>query len=251
MTTTSAASMTGLVKRYQGTGATVEALRGIDLEIGNGTFLAVMGASGSGKSTLLHLLAGLDRPDGGRVVVAGQDLGALDDHRASVFRRQKLGIVFQSFNLLPVLTARENVALPLLLDGMGRNQALERASAILAEVGLGDRGDHRPDQLSGGEQQRVAFARAVVGDPSMILADEPTGNLDSVAAAHIADLLRNLHQRGRTVVMITHEAKLASIAEDVVILADGRIRGRLTDDRIRDPAKLALAYLDLVAAEPV
>lgn len=247
--TTAAAETVGLVKHYRTPGSTVEALRGVDLSIAPGAFVAIMGASGSGKSTLLHLLAGLDQPDAGSVRIAGQDIGSLNDQACTIFRRRHLGIVFQAFNLMPMLTAAENVALPLILDGQPRAPALDRASAALVEVGLGERATHLSDQLSGGEQQRVAFARALVGDPHLILADEPTGNLDSVAAEHIATLLRALHARGRTVVMVTHEAKLASIAQQIVVMADGGIRGHILPGQVGDAAQVAASYLEMVGAQ--
>lgn len=235
----------GLHKRYPMADGAVEALGGVDLHIERGAFVAIMGASGSGKSTLLHLLAGLDRPDAGRVRVAGQDLGSLDDTATTIFRRRKIGVVFQAFNLLGMLSARENVALPLLLDGVPRSTALQRADAALGEVGLGGRAAHLPAQLSGGEQQRVAVARAVVTDADLILADEPTGNLDSVAAGHLSDLLRGLHARGRTILVITHEPKLACLAQRIGVLADGRLRGWLDGG---DAAQVATAYLALAGA---
>jgi putative ABC transport system ATP-binding protein len=239
-------------KTYHSDSATVEALRGVDLQIAAGSFIAVMGASGSGKSTLLHLLAGLDRPDVGTVQVAGQDLSLFNDRELTIFRRRHIGVVFQAFNLMPVLSARENVALPLILDDCKRSAAMERADEALTRVGLAARGDHRPDQLSGGEQQRVAFARALITNPDLILADEPTGNLDSVAATRIGVLLRQLHaDQGRTVVIITHEAKLASFADAVVILADGQVCGTITGDRAHDPAQLSLAYLELASVGAV
>jgi len=235
----------GLGKRYPMAGGAVEALADVDLRVERGAFVAIMGASGSGKSTLLHLLAGLDRADAGRIRIAGQDLGALDDTAATIFRRRRVGIVFQAFNLIGILDARENVALPLLLDGVPRDRALARAEAALAEVGLGGRAGHVPAQLSGGEQQRVAVARALVTEAELILADEPTGNLDSLAAGQLGGLLRDLHARGRTVVVITHEPKLACLAQRIGVLADGRLRGWLEGG---DPARVATAYLELVGA---
>ena len=235
----------GLHKRYPMAEGAVAALAGVDLRIERGAFVAIMGASGSGKSTLLHLLAGLDRPDAGRVRIAGQDLGSLDDTATTIFRRRRIGVVFQAFNLLGMLSARENVALPLLLDGIARGTALQRAEAALAEVGLAARAAHVPAQLSGGEQQRVAVARALVTDADLILADEPTGNLDSVAARHLTDVLRGLHARGRTILVITHEPKLACIAQRIGVLADGRLRGWLDGG---DPARVATGYLELAGA---
>ncbi len=207
-----------------GEGATrVEALRGVSLAVPRGRLVAIMGASGSGKSTLLHLLAGLLRPTAGRVRVDGQDLGALDDDGLTRLRRRRIGLVFQAFHLLGVLTARENVALPLLLEGLPRATALPRADGVLAEVGLAARAEHLPSALSGGEQQRVAIARALVAEPALLLADEPTGNLDSARGAEILGLLRDLvKRRGRTLVMVTHDERAAAVADEVVRLADGR-----------------------------
>jgi putative ABC transport system ATP-binding protein len=202
----------------------VEALRGVDLVVEAGEFLAVMGASGSGKSTLLHLMGGLARPTGGSVRVDGVALESLDDDRLTLLRRRRVGVVFQSFNLLGVLTALENVALPLAVDGVPRARAEERALAALERVGVAGRAAHVPSALSGGEQQRVALARALVADPVLLLADEPTGNLDSVNGAQVMRLLRGLaDERGRTIVMVTHDAGDAAVADRVVRLADGLV----------------------------
>ena len=208
-----------------GEGATrVEALRGVDLEIVRGEFVAVMGASGSGKSTLLHLMAGLARPTSGRVVIDGVDLASLDDDRLTLLRRRRLGFVFQSFQLLPVLSALENVALPLSIDGVPRAEREHRAAAVLDRVGLSARARHAPPEMSGGEQQRVAIARALVADPVVLFADEPTGNLDTVNGDLVMRLLRELSgEGGRTIVMVTHDDDDAAVARRVVRLADGRI----------------------------
>ena len=237
----------GLRKRYAMAEGGVDALRGIDLQLARGSFTAIMGASGSGKSTLMHLLAGLDRADGGQVRIAGQDLGTLDDTAATIFRRRRIGVVFQAFNLLGMLKARENVALPLLLDGIPREQALARADTALAEVGLQQRTTHAPAQLSGGEQQRVAVARALVTDAELILADEPTGNLDSQAAGQLAELLRTLHRRGRTILVITHDPRLACIAERVGVLADGQLRGWIDGGDVTQVATGAVALAKATA----
>ncbi|MCC7138895.1 MAG: ABC transporter ATP-binding protein [Planctomycetes bacterium] len=208
-----------------GSGETrVEALRGVDLDVARGELVAVMGASGSGKSTLLHLLAGLARPTQGQVVVDGTDLAALDDDALTAVRRRRIGIVFQAFHLVPVLTALENVALPLALDGVPQAEAEARAAAALDRVGLRARAPHLPSELSGGEQQRVAVARALVARPPLVLADEPTGNLDSRNRAQVLSLLRGLAgEEGRTLVLVTHDADEASVADRVVRLADGRV----------------------------
>ena len=183
-------------------------------------------------------------------MIAGRDLSTMDDQALTIFRRRHIGIVFQAFNLIPVLTACDNVALPLLLDGVARKVATARALVALTKVGLAERASHRPDALSGGEQQRVAIARALIGDPALILADEPTGNLDSANAEMITTLLTDLHRNDkRTVVVITHEARIAHHAEQVVVLADGRIRGTVATTEMRDAADLARRYLELVAQQ--
>lgn len=208
-----------IVKTYQQGDEVIRALRGVDLSVQPGEFLAITGASGSGKSTLLHILGGLDRPDEGDVLLEGRRISELSDEDLSVVRRRRLGFVLQFFNLLPTLTAAENAAFPLLLDG--HNDALERARESLAQVGLEGRVDHRPAHLSGGEQQRVALARALVTQPAVVLADEPTGNLDSLTGEDILKLLRRTADAGQTIVMVTHDARSASYADRVVRLVDG------------------------------
>ncbi len=211
-------------KSYRLGRAAVPALRGVSLAVARGECLSIMGASGSGKSTLLHLLGGLDTADGGSVEVAGQDLAKLDDDARTLFRRRKIGFVFQFFNLMPTLTAEENVALPLLLDGKSRRHAAPRAIELLTRVGLADRRDHRPDELSGGEMQRVAIARALVAEPELLLADEPTGNLDSRTGAEILELLvETAAAERRTIVMVTHDPRAALRGDRVVVLKDGRV----------------------------
>lgn len=213
-----------LTKIY-GTGeAAVTALDHVNLSVDKGEFVAVMGPSGCGKSTLLHLIGGLDRPTEGRVLLDGQDLAALDDDRVTALRRRKVGLVFQFYNLIPVLTAVENAALPLTLDGVKPEEAQQRATEWLSRLGLEDRLHNRPDQLSGGQQQRVAIARALVAEPALILADEPTGNLDSRAGDEIAGLLKRISgQWGRTILMVTHDPRIAAYADRIVFLKDGRI----------------------------
>jgi len=213
-----------LRKRYAMGEVSVEALRGVDFVVKRGEFVAIMGPSGSGKSTLLHLLGGLDDPTDGEVLLAGQPLAQLSDDRLTLIRRRQVGFVFQFFNLLPTLTAAENVALPLLIDGRRLEDYEERVADLLALVGLADRAGHRPDQLSGGEQQRVAIARAFVTDPEVVLADEPTGNLDSAAGEEILRLLRRMRDgKGQTIVMVTHNQHAAEYADRIVRLRDGRI----------------------------
>lgn len=214
------------VTRSFGKGHTeVVALQPIDLDVGAGEFVAIMGPSGSGKTTLLSLVGGLDRPTGGRVVVVGTDVGALDGRGLALLRRRTVGYVFQDLNLLPGLTAIENVSLPLELDGRPLRQARAAAAEVLAAVGLADFADRFPDDLSGGEQQRVAIARALVGDRKILLADEPTGALDSITGESVMRLLRRHCDDGGTVILVTHDAAHAAWADRVVFLRDGRIVG--------------------------
>jgi putative ABC transport system ATP-binding protein len=204
--------------------AKVEALRGIDLEVARGEFVAVMGPSGSGKSTLLHLVGGLDAPTSGRIRVGGEDLSALDDDALTLLRRRRIGFVFQAFNLIDVLTAEENVALPLVIDGTAEAEAHRRAREALELVDLAPRRAHLPRQLSGGEQQRLAIARALVSRPLLLLADEPTGNLDSTNSDQVMTLLRKLvDERGQTILMVTHNARHAAMADRLCRLRDGRV----------------------------
>ena len=203
---------------------TVNAVRGVDLHIASGEFVSIMGPSGSGKSTLLHLLGALDTPTTGHVVFQGLNLQTMSDRQRSLLRRTRIGFVFQFFNLLPTLRAVENVALPLLLGGMRRSQALERAAASLERVGMTYRAEHYPEEMSGGEMQRVAIARALVTDPEAILCDEPTGNLDSATSKDILALLRNLPERGkRSDVMVTHDRKAAEYGDRVIHIRDGLV----------------------------
>jgi putative ABC transport system ATP-binding protein len=200
------------------------ALAGVDVTIAGGSFVAITGPSGSGKSTLLHLLGGLDRPSEGQVVVDGADLGRLDDEDLTAFRRRRLGFVFQFFNLLPTLAAWENVALPAMLDGVSLASVRPRAECLLAEVGMAHRVAHRPAELSGGELQRVAIARALMSDPVLVLADEPTGNLDSTQGAEVLELLRATTSASRrTLVLVTHDRQVACRAQRVIHLVDGRL----------------------------
>jgi putative ABC transport system ATP-binding protein len=209
--------------RTYGTGeAVVNALDGVDVNIDERRFVAVMGPSGSGKSTLMHVLAGLDRPTSGTVEIAGTEVTNLDDKALTELRRDKVGFIFQAFNLLPILTAEENILLPLSLAG--RTPDREWVDRLIDAVGLRDRLDHRPSELSGGQQQRVAVARALASRPSVIFADEPTGNLDSVSSREVLELLRRaVDEFGQTVVMVTHDPDAAKIADEVIEMADGKI----------------------------
>jgi putative ABC transport system ATP-binding protein len=219
----------GLVKRYTMGRIEVEALRGVDLEVRAGEVLVVAGPSGSGKSTLLHLLGTLDEPDAGSLELAGTAASAMDEAARTLFRRSRLGFVFQTFNLLPVLSAEENVELPLWLAGVAARERRARARAALADVGLGNRFRHRPDQLSGGERQRVAIARALVHRPLAVLADEPTGNLDSETVSGVMDLLMALNRSGGTAfVVATHDPALIARSPRRVTLRDGVV---VADDR--------------------
>ena len=223
-----AAAAEGLTKVYRtGSGvARVTALDGVSVEIPAGSFTAVMGPSGSGKSTLMHCLAGLDSVTGGRVWIGAEEISAMPERRLTRLRRDRIGFVFQAFNLLPVLAAVENITLP--LDIAGRDVDRDWLQTVIEAVGLTDRIGHRPSELSGGQQQRVAIARALVSRPDIVFADEPTGNLDSRASAEVLDLLRrSVREFGQTVVMVTHDPVSASYAERVVFLADGRIAGTL------------------------
>jgi putative ABC transport system ATP-binding protein len=238
----------GLTKRFRQGNATIEALKDVSLTIRPGEFVAVMGASGSGKSTLLHLMAGLTRPDAGRVVIEGRDLSEMSDYELTLFRRRRIGLVFQAFNLIPTLTARDNVLLPALADGRGA-AAGRSLGGLLERLGLTSRGRHRPDALSGGEQQRVAIARAMLNDPSIILADEPTGSLDSVTGQGICNLLKELCEKHqRTIVVVTHEPAVAAWAERIVVLRDGRVLDEFPAAEFRDVQHLAAHYQEIVSA---
>jgi putative ABC transport system ATP-binding protein len=210
-------------KTYRQGGADIHALDGIDLHVTQGEFIAVMGPSGSGKSTLLNVLGGLDRPDSGRYRLAQDEISALDDDAASDVRNRRIGFVFQSFHLLPRLSVLENVLLPQRYARAPDPEAPARARALLERIGLGQRLDHLPGQLSGGQLQRAAIARALLNQPALLLADEPTGNLDSNSAADVMALLRELHAGGQTLVMVTHDPAIAASAQRVIHLHDGRI----------------------------
>ena len=202
----------------------VRALDGVSFQVAPGRLVAVMGQSGSGKSTLLHLAAGLTTADAGRVLVDGEDLATMGDKALTLFRRRRIGLVFQSFNLIPTLTARENVLLPLTLErGKISQPQRQNVEDLMARLGVAGRASHRPDAMSGGEQQRVAIARALVADPALVLADEPTGNLDSENGRVVCEMLRGLADGGRTIVMVTHEPAVAAWAHEVAVLRDGRL----------------------------
>jgi putative ABC transport system ATP-binding protein len=220
-----------LRKQYKLGTQVVNALSGVDFLVEKGEFVAIMGPSGSGKSTLLHLLGGLDKPSDGEITLAGKQLSMLSDKQVTLVRRHNIGFVFQFFNLLPTLTAQENVLLPVIIDGKNPRKYKERLAATLELVGLSDRKDHKPDQLSGGEQQRVALARALVTEPAIVLADEPTGNLDSKNGAAIMELLRrSCDELGQTIVVVTHDPRAASYASRVVFLRDGLVEADLPLD---------------------
>jgi putative ABC transport system ATP-binding protein len=217
-----AASATNLVRRYGEGDTSVEALRGVSLDVAEGRLTAIMGPSGSGKSTLMHILAGLDRPTSGSVLLDGIEITDLPDKKLTMLRREKIGFVFQFFNLLPMLTAEENVVLPLTIAG--RKPEREWLDGLLETFGLEDRRSHRPAQLSGGQQQRVALARALVTKPKVIFADEPTGNLDSASSGEVLELLRrSVDELGQTMVMVTHDPRAAAMADRILFIADGLI----------------------------
>ena len=210
----------GLVRRYGHGDSAVDAVRGVSLTVPVGQFTAIMGPSGSGKSTLMHMLAGLDRPTEGRVEIGGEDITAMSDKRLTKLRRRHIGFVFQAFNLVPTLTAEENVTLPVAIAGRKPDRAW--LDAVIERVGLADRRSHRPSELSGGQQQRVAVARALVAEPTVLFADEPTGNLDSRTSAEVLELLREaVSAFGQTTVMVTHDPRAAASADRVLYLADG------------------------------
>jgi putative ABC transport system ATP-binding protein len=237
-------SVQKVVKTFRQGPRTITALASIDLEVPQGQFLAIMGASGSGKSTLLHLMAGLARPDSGSIRINGQDLATMPDYQLTVFRRRNIGLVFQSFNLIPTLTAEENIALPLMLEGTNGRPMRRKVEQLLQILDISDRRSHRPDSLSGGEQQRVAIGRALAADPAVILADEPTGNLDSANSRSVCELLRELvvvHKK--TIVMVTHEPVIGAYAQEVAVIRDGRILTHFATDGMNSQ-ELAAKYAD-------
>ena len=223
-----AVAATAVSRRYGDGESAVDALRGVTLEVPAGQFTAVMGPSGSGKSTLMHLLAGLDTPSTGTVLIGGEDITKMNDKQLTKLRRKHIGFVFQSFTLLPTLTAEENLLLPLSIAGRKANKA--DLEALIARIGLDERRSHRPSELSGGQQQRVAIARALIGAPTVLFADEPTGNLDSASGAEILALLREaVELDGQTTLMVTHDPRAAAAADRVVFIADGRLVADLAE----------------------
>ena len=238
-------------KTYSAGAVRVDALRGVTMVVERGDYVAVMGPSGSGKSTLLNILGCLDVPTGGRYLIDGVDVSGLDERELAYVRNSKIGFVFQSYNLVPRTTARSNVELPLVYAGLRRGERRRRSRAALTTVGLAERMAHLPSQLSGGEQQRVAIARAVATGPPIILADEPTGNLDSASTAHVLDIFNRLNQAGRTVVMITHEDEVAAHAKRVVRVRDGRIVEDYRQAPVAGPPpQLGLDEADVWLMEP-
>jgi putative ABC transport system ATP-binding protein len=229
----SVVKLENFVKTYQTGEVEVQAVKGISLEVKPGEFVAIMGASGSGKSTMMNAIGCLDRPTSGRYLLDGVDIGLLDRDQLADLRNDKIGFVFQGFNLLSRTSAIENIELPLLYnrDGMRRSEQRARAAKALELVGLGDRGDHHPNQLSGGQQQRVAIARALVNEPKLLLADEPTGNLDTLTSTEIMGIFQDLNTRGMTIVMVTHELDIARFCLRMVVMRDGRI---VRDEAVRD-----------------
>jgi putative ABC transport system ATP-binding protein len=213
----------GVTRVYDTGRVRVRALGGVDIRVEQGEFVAIIGPSGSGKSTLMHILGCLDRPTEGVYRLAGTDVGGLDDNGLAALRSRRIGFVFQSYNLLPRTTALDNVATPLMYQGVPAGERRKRATEALRRLGLGDRLDHEPTELSGGQQQRVAVARAIVTDPALILADEPTGNLDTRSGMDVMRLLHELHQSGRTIVLITHEAEIAAQAARQIHIRDGLV----------------------------
>ncbi|MBK8470539.1 MAG: ABC transporter ATP-binding protein [Actinomycetales bacterium] len=218
----------GVSKTYSSGALEVAAVRDVDLQVQAGDYLAIMGPSGSGKSTLMHIIGCLDVPSAGHYSLAGEDVSGMTEAQLAVVRNRRIGFVFQQFNLLPTLSAWRNVELPLLYAGVSRSERRQRALTALGRVGLADRVEHRPGELSGGQQQRVSVARALVTEPDLILADEPTGNLDSASTADILALLCELHEQGRTIVLITHEHEVAAAAQRIVVMRDGGLAEPLT-----------------------
>ena len=228
MNTTNNAMITlqNVTKTYQMGDSTVHALDGVTLSIERGEFVAITGPSGSGKSTLMNLLGCLDRPTAGSYQLDGDEVATLNDDQLAVTRNRKIGFVFQNFNLLPRISAIKNIALPLVYAGVNDTERMHQALVMLEKVGIAERRDHRPNELSGGQRQRVAIARALVTDPAILIADEPTGNLDTKSSNEIMEVFCGLHRQGRTIIMVTHEADIAAYAQRVIHVRDGKILGR-------------------------
>jgi putative ABC transport system ATP-binding protein len=220
----------GIIRDFKLGQETVHVLKGIDLDIKKGEYVAIMGSSGSGKSTLMNILGCLDTPTAGSYILNGKDVSQMSDDELADIRNTEIGFVFQTFNLLPRTTALDNVALPMIYAGASKSERLQRASEVLTDVGLADRMDHKPNQLSGGQRQRVAVGRALVNKPSIILADEPTGNLDSKTSLEIMDLFDAIHANGNTVIMVTHEEDIAEHAKLIIRLRDGVVSSDITKD---------------------
>lgn len=238
----------GVTKRFRQGESVIEALRNVSLTIDAGEFVAIMGASGSGKSTLLHVVAGLTAPDSGQIIVDNQDISKMSDRQLTHFRRRRIGLVFQAFNLIPALTAEENITLSLLADGK-TDRIQERLQPLLDRLGIAGRRHHRPDALSGGEQQRVAIARALITDPALLLADEPTGSLDSVSGQNICRILRELCQEmHRTIVVVTHEPAVAAWADRAVVMKDGCVLSEFKCHGLGDAQALAIQYQEILNA---
>jgi putative ABC transport system ATP-binding protein len=225
-------SIRGLVKNYQIGTQIVQALRGIDLDIRKGEYVAIMGPSGSGKSTLMNILGALDTPTSGHYFLNGLDVSKMIDDELAVVRNKEIGFIFQTFNLLPRYDALENVTLPMIYGGVPKMERRQRALEVLQNVGLSDRITHKPNELSGGQRQRVAVARALVNRPSIILADEPTGNLDSKTSVDIMRLIKEIHQQGNTIIVVTHEEDIARRSQRIIRLLDGHIESDLLNDKV-------------------
>lgn len=239
----SAVACSGVTKSFRAGAREVAAVRGVELDVDAGSWVAIMGASGSGKSTLLQLLGGLDVPDSGSISIGGERIEGLSEAARAVLRRRRIGYVFQFFNLVSNLSVAENVELPMLLIGTKRRQAAERCAELLTVLGIGELGGAAPGELSGGQQQRVAMARALANRPDVLLADEPTGNLDSASAHELLALLREVHEAGQTIVMVTHDPGVASAADRLLVMADGRI----VDDR---PGATAVVASNQMSSQP-